>query len=66
MMTGNQSAYLAYLLRLWRDRGLRRDKWRASLEDAETHDVRGFGDLEAVVAYLKEVMAQAEIEVQDD
>lgn len=60
MTKTNQTAYVAYLLRLWRDRGLRRNRWRASLENAETHDVRGFGNLEAVMAYLEEVMAEDE------
>jgi hypothetical protein len=52
--------YLSYLLRLWRsreDRGSGRESaariWRASLENAQTGDRAGFGNLEELFAHLR-------------
>ena len=48
--------YYAFMLRMWQVRRLWGGTWRASLEDAETHEVHGFRDLEALVTFLREVM----------
>jgi hypothetical protein len=50
--------YRAYMLRIWRERGLWRSRWRASLEDARTHEVHGFRNLEALVVFLREVIGE--------
>ena len=48
-MKAQQSAYLAYLVRLWQARGVDGVNWRASLEDAKTHRQYGFRDLATMV-----------------
>ena len=53
------STYLSYLLRLWRDH--QQAPWRASLESTATGDIRRFGDLEAMWAFL-----QAQLELQGE
>jgi hypothetical protein len=54
-MRAKQAGHVAYLLRLWRAHGLQGETWRASLEDAATHEIRGFRSLEALMMFLKEV-----------
>ena len=49
-MKGNQLAYHAYLLRLWRERA--DDPWRILLEKAATGERHGFGSLESLFSYL--------------
>jgi hypothetical protein len=44
--------YLAYLLRMWRAQQGDQGHWCASLEEAETHSVRGFDSLGSLFAYL--------------
>ena len=49
--------YRAYLLRCWEARGERPGQpgtWRYSLENVETKEKRGFGDLAALVAFMEE------------
>ncbi|MBV7338794.1 hypothetical protein KFU94_63360 [Chloroflexi bacterium TSY] len=48
--------YHAYLLRLWQVKEQGRWVWRASLEDAHTHERLGFGTLDALFHYLSEQM----------
>lgn len=59
-MNAKRRDYEAYLLRVWRAKTLFGETWRASLEDAETHEVRGFRDLEGIVTFLKTVIAVRE------
>lgn len=50
---GEQANYQSYLLRLWQvdeEEG----GWQASLESARTGERRGFADLEAMLAYLRQ------------
>ena len=47
-------AYLSYLLRLWRSDEAA--PWRASLEDARTHERHSFPDPDRLVEYLHEQM----------
>lgn len=64
-MDSKNDAYLAYLLRLWRVRETR-DKWRVSLEDAHTRELRGFASLEEALAFLqKEVAGKHEVEQEE-
>ena len=51
-MDSQNEAYLAYLLRLWRVRETQ-EKWRVSLEDARTRELRGFASLEEALAFLQ-------------
>lgn len=61
-MDSQNDTYLAYLLRLWRVRETQ-DKWRVSLEDARTRELRGFASLEEVFAFLnREVISQEDYE----
>ena len=50
-MSEKPRSYQAYLLRLWRVVEAR-EAWRASLEDAHTHELRGFASLEDLVKFL--------------
>ncbi len=61
-MAAKRTDYRAYMLRMWRTRGLWGGTWRASLEDAETHEIRGFRDLQALLTFLGEVTSEAEAE----
>ena len=61
-MPAKRTDYRAYMLRMWRVRGLSGVIWRASLEDAETHEVRGFRDLQALLTFLGEVTCAAQTE----
>ena len=49
--------YFAYLLRIWKVTSAGQASWRASLEDAETGERVGFGDLDALFAYLNKRIA---------
>lgn len=54
--------YGAYLLRYWEvrsDRPGQPSTWRFSLEEAGTGEKRGFRDLEALVAFLREELVAA-------
>lgn len=56
--------YLAYLLRLWQveENGLH--VWRASLEDPDTGERRGFASLNLLAHYLRE-QARTHEDVED-
>jgi hypothetical protein len=50
----------AYILRLWCD-SEHQEAWRASLENLRTRDVKAFGDLIKLAAFLNEqVLENAE------
>lgn len=51
-MSEKPRPYQAYLLRLWRVVEAR-ETWRVSLEDAHTHELRGFGSLEELFRFLE-------------
>jgi hypothetical protein len=51
-MVSEQSGYRSYLLRLWRIGTADPPSWRASLEDARTHQRRNFASLEQLYAFL--------------
>ncbi|MBN2394553.1 MAG: hypothetical protein JXR84_27730 [Anaerolineae bacterium] len=50
--------YFSYLLRIWRTG--KNSAWRASLEDPQTGERRGFGSFEALWAFLLTRMKQIE------
>lgn len=50
--------YVAYLLRLWREKGGESTQWRASLQDPHTGEKEGFASLGALFAYLRRVVAE--------
>jgi hypothetical protein len=52
-MTREETHYLAYLLRLWRDSDVE-NVWRASVESARTGERRGFAGLEDLFGFLQE------------
>jgi hypothetical protein len=45
---------MAYLLRLWREKGGATTRWRASLEDPHSGEKLGFAHLDELVAFLRE------------
>jgi len=54
---GGARDYVAYLLRLWREKGGKSTQWRASLQDPHTGENKGFASLGALFAYLRRVVA---------
>jgi hypothetical protein len=50
-----EQRYLSYLLRLWLIENKGQLAWRASLEDARTDERRGFGSIDALLAFLREL-----------
>lgn len=50
--------YLSYLLRLRRVEGERTQVWRASLQCPGTLETKDFGDLEALLAFLRAEMEE--------
>jgi len=62
--TASGSDYLSYLLRLWQEseralEGREEPVWRASLTSPATGERVGFANLEELMAYLQERMANA-------
>lgn len=53
-MSEKQTTYLSYLLRLWRTPTPGKAAWRASLENPQTGERRGFASLDAMVAFLRQ------------
>jgi hypothetical protein len=53
-MSDEGQRYISYLLRLWPTKSGDETVWRASLEDSETGERRGFADLDALLAFLRE------------
>ena len=51
-MVSEQPGYRSYLLRLWRIGSADVPNWRASLEDARTHQRLNFASLEQLFAFL--------------
>lgn len=52
-MTKDETDYLAYLLRLWRDSDVE-NVWRASIESPDTGERRGFAGLDGLFAFLQQ------------
>ncbi len=72
--TGDHQDYVAYLLRMWRDRGdegagaLQEASLRASLQDPRSSELVGFASLEALFRFLRDragLVPLAE-EIQED
>ena len=53
-MVSEQTGYRSYLLRLWRVGSADVPSWRASLEDARTHQRLNFASLEQLYAFLSD------------
>lgn len=53
MSDREESEYRAFLLRLWRERGESRDRWRAAVEEVAGGSRQGFADLEGLYEYLR-------------
>jgi hypothetical protein len=45
--------YLSYLVRLWDEGAPGTPRWRASIEDPDTGERRGFADLTRLFAFIK-------------
>ena len=52
-MTAKTRPYFSYLLRIRQENDREVPVWRASLEDPQTGQRRGFLDLEALIAYIQ-------------
>ena len=48
----NDTAYFAFLLRLWKEKKVGEDIWRVSLEDPHTGEQKGFSGLEELFNFL--------------
>jgi hypothetical protein len=53
MGAGEVRDYIAYLLRLWREKGGASTRWRASLQDPHSGERVGFASLEELFGYLR-------------
>jgi hypothetical protein len=58
---GEARDYVAYLLRLWREKGGKSTQWRASLQEPNTGEKEGFVSLGALFAYLRRVVAEGQV-----
>jgi hypothetical protein len=58
-MAAKERHYLSFLLRLWQVKQNGRDNWRASLEDSQTGEQRGFARLDLMVDFLMEQVEQS-------
>jgi len=56
-MAAQSPEYMAFLLRLWAVREADALHWRASLEDAQTGERRGFADLDRLCEFLEQQCA---------
>jgi len=56
-MSDEQRQYLSYLLRLWQEPVKLQRVWRASLEDPQTGELLGFGDVAQLFAFLEQQIA---------
>ncbi len=52
-MTEKSRQYLAYMLRVWSIKDDQKVLWRASLQNAQTSERRGFASLEDLFEYLR-------------
>ena len=50
--------HLSFLLRLWQADSNHAETWRASLEDPSTGERKGFADVDALVGYLRSLVAE--------
>ena len=50
--------YYSYLLRLWQVKENGGQEWRASLENVESGEKRGFTSVDELLAYLNQVTAK--------
>jgi len=53
-----QAGYYSFLLRLWQVKENGGQEWRASLENVESGEKRGFTSVEELLAYLSQVTAK--------
>lgn len=58
-MAAKQQKYLSYLLRLWAVMVDGQPAWRASVENAQTGQQRGFASLAQLLAFLEAELAAA-------
>jgi hypothetical protein len=53
-VSNEQLRYRSYLLRLWQTKSGDELIWRASLEDSQTGERRGFASLDALFTFLRQ------------
>ena len=53
-MDKHQTTWLSYLVRLWATGAAGQPVWRASLEDVQSGERRGFANLEQLFVFLME------------
>jgi|RhiMetdeSRZDD1v2_1073273.scaffolds.fasta_scaffold533859_4 hypothetical protein len=58
-MDKQQTTSLSYLVRLWATGAGHQQVWRASLEDAQSGERRGFANLEQLFVFLMEQTEQS-------
>lgn len=57
-MNPQTGSYYAYLLRIWSEQQNEQTVWRASLEDAQGGQMRGFGSLRELFKFLEALSSQ--------
>jgi hypothetical protein len=60
-MINQQPVYTLYVLRLWQAHSGERVVWRASLEDAQSGERRGFAGLDQMRAFLEDQLGAGSV-----
>ena len=63
-MEAKQNDYQSYLLRMWLTQEEDGEQWRASLEEVQSGELRGFSKLADLLEYLKAVTTPEEPETE--
>jgi hypothetical protein len=54
--------YRAFMLRMWSVERSGQAVWRASLEDPHSGEMLGFPNIEALIAYLRDLVGNCQVE----
>lgn len=57
--------YRAYMLRMWSVERSGIARWRASLEDPHSGEIKGFSNIDALIDFLHELAGNRQAERQD-
>lgn len=64
MRSNQHQRHQSFLLRLWRTSSVHSSEWCMSLEDAQTHERHGFGQLEELAAFLEATIERSRPPIQ--
>ena len=64
-MTEQARPYFSYLLRIWQENDREAPIWRASLEDPQSGERKGFLSLDALVAYILDQTGEDQTRIKE-